>query len=103
MRHAGIDVEYCSIEHRGEPDLDLLRRAHRLERFVLTQDRDFVGLVLRDRHPTFGVVLLSVPTKGGWTTRASGLAALVIAAAAEALGGIVEVRDGAFRRLAVTH
>ena len=48
----------CSTILRGAKDDDLLRKAHDERRVVVTNDKDFGALVVRDQRAHAGVVLL---------------------------------------------
>lgn len=58
LRAAGHDVEYIRDDARGISDPDVLARARRTQRTLLTFDRDFGDLIFRDSLlPPRGVVL----------------------------------------------
>ena len=51
----GGDLDWCM------PDADMLSRAHREQRIILTMDTDFGELVYHSRQPHAGVLLLRMP------------------------------------------
>src|SRR5712692_6039101 len=58
LRDQGHDVVSAYDEARGATDVDLLDRAFRETRVVVTNDKDFGERVFRDRLPHHGVILL---------------------------------------------
>jgi predicted nuclease of predicted toxin-antitoxin system len=58
LRHDGHDVLYAVGTLTGAADDDLLDRAYKEQRILLTEDKDFGELVYRLRKPAFGVILL---------------------------------------------
>jgi predicted nuclease of predicted toxin-antitoxin system len=58
LRDQGHDVFYAAESAREVPDEELLRRAHREARVLITGDRDFGELVYRQRMVSAGVVLM---------------------------------------------
>ena len=68
LRAEGHDVVSVFDELRGAADDELLRRAHEEHRVIVTNDKDFGALVVRDQRPHAGVILLrmtdtSAPSK----------------------------------------
>lgn len=57
LREEGYSVEYvtCSIDDR-----DILESAYRKKALLITHDKDFERLVLDERRPTSGVILLRI-------------------------------------------
>ncbi len=57
LRAAGHQVEYvtCSIEDR-----EILQTAFQKKALLITSDKDFERLVLDERRPTAGVILLRI-------------------------------------------
>ena len=58
LRANGFDVLYVMETMRGAKDDVILSRAHREDRILLTEDKDFGELVFRLRKPAIGIVLL---------------------------------------------
>jgi predicted nuclease of predicted toxin-antitoxin system len=58
----GYDLRWIRIEAPGISDSDVLRVAHQEERVVLTLDKDFGELAVRDtRFPSCGIILVRLP------------------------------------------
>ena len=60
LRAAGHDVVYMSDVEPRATDADVLRRAQRENRLLLTEDKDFGDLVFRQALPVPGIVLLRI-------------------------------------------
>lgn len=60
LRHAGIDVLEISNDRRGSIDQLVLEIATSDKRILITEDRDFGELVIRQRLPVEGVLLLEL-------------------------------------------
>ena len=60
LRDLGHDVLSAYDEARGTADLALLERACAEDRVVLTNDKDFGELVVRDQKSHRGIVLLRI-------------------------------------------
>lgn len=58
LRADGHDVCYVMETLPGASDTDVLRTAFEEHRIVLTEDKDFGGLVYRLRRPVHGIILL---------------------------------------------
>lgn len=58
LEAAGHDVERVSRDHRGTLDPSVLAMAADTKRLLLTLDRDFGELVMRERQSSAGVVIL---------------------------------------------
>ena len=58
LRGQGQDVLYAAETHVQTPDADLLSEAETESRVIITEDKDFGGLVLRDHLNSHGIVLL---------------------------------------------
>ena len=64
LRGAGHDVIYMSDAEPRATDVDVMRRAQRDNRLLLTEDKDFGDLVFRQAMPVPGIVLLRIdPTR----------------------------------------
>lgn len=94
----GHDVETLPEALRGEADTDLLARAAQARLILLTQDKDFAALVAAGA-PSYGVVLLRLPTKGGWRVRAADLARRIDALAATLAGALTVVFENHVERI----
>jgi predicted nuclease of predicted toxin-antitoxin system len=60
LRAAGHDVVYMAETAPSESDADVIARAQRDTRLLLTEDKDFGDLVFRRGQPVPGVVLLRI-------------------------------------------
>jgi len=60
LRRDGHDVLYQLEENAGAEDEDVLKRAFKEERILITEDKDFGELVFRLRKRTVGIVLLRI-------------------------------------------
>ena len=60
LRTAGHDVHYLAEQRRGLTDPEVLAAAHEQDRILLTEDKDFGELAVRQGHPVPGVVLLRI-------------------------------------------
>jgi predicted nuclease of predicted toxin-antitoxin system len=60
LRSDGHDVQYAAEDFPSTPDQDLLSRAFKDERIILTEDRDFCELVFLNKRPTYGIVLIRI-------------------------------------------
>lgn len=58
LRERGHDVFSVYEECRGASDPELLARAVREARILITNDKDFGDLIYRDRRPHRGILLL---------------------------------------------
>jgi predicted nuclease of predicted toxin-antitoxin system len=67
LRAAGYQVEYVT---RSMEDKDILEAAYKQKALLMTSDKDFERLVLNERRPTAGVVLLRIPTRISMEDRA---------------------------------
>lgn len=64
LRAAGHDVRYVAEEFRSVSDRTVLDEATKDGRFLITDDKDFGELAIRQQLPSLGIVLvrLSGPT-----------------------------------------
>jgi predicted nuclease of predicted toxin-antitoxin system len=60
LRRAGHDVVYMSDAQPRATDTEVLERAHKEDRLLLTEDKDFGELVIRQAKPVPGVILLRI-------------------------------------------
>lgn len=58
LREKGHDVFSVFEEARGSTDAEILKRAVREDRILITNDKDFGEMIYRERHSHRGVVLL---------------------------------------------
>jgi predicted nuclease of predicted toxin-antitoxin system len=63
LRTHGHDATRVGSDYPPDlPDLEILQIAHREQRTLVTDDRDFGELVYRLRHPHAGVIFLRMAT-----------------------------------------
>ncbi len=60
LREEGYKVEYVT---RSVEDRDILETARKQKALLITSDKDFERLVLDERIPTAGVILLRIATR----------------------------------------
>ncbi len=60
LRENGHDVLYVAEDMRSFADIDILSQSVDEEHIILTEDRDFGGLVFRDAQPAYGIVLVRI-------------------------------------------
>src|SRR5260370_17533779 len=60
LREEGYQVEYVS---RSVEDREILELARKQKALLITSDKDFERLVLDERRPTAGVILLRMATR----------------------------------------
>jgi predicted nuclease of predicted toxin-antitoxin system len=58
LREAGHDAIYMSDVAPRATDVEVMNRAHRESRLLLTEDKDFGDLVFRQARPVPGIILL---------------------------------------------
>ena len=68
LRQDGHDIVEIRTVSPGLPDQGVMQSAHRDNRIILTFDKDFGELAIRDRiTPGPGIILLRIPKKNpGW-------------------------------------
>jgi predicted nuclease of predicted toxin-antitoxin system len=60
LRESGHDVVYITDVAPRTADADVMNRAHRENRLLLTEDKDFGDLVFRQARPLPGLVLVRI-------------------------------------------
>jgi predicted nuclease of predicted toxin-antitoxin system len=60
LRESGHDSVYMSDVAPRATDVEVMNRAHRESRLLLTEDKDFGDLVFRQARPVPGIVLLRI-------------------------------------------
>lgn len=83
LRQAGHDVLFALEDASGAPDADLLDRAFRERRLLLSEHLDYGDLVVVRERPNHGVLLLRIGELSG--SRQASLALSLIAREGEAL------------------
>jgi predicted nuclease of predicted toxin-antitoxin system len=62
LRRSGHEVVYMTDVEPRAPDTEVMDRACREQRLLLTEDKDFGDLVFREARPVPGIVLLGIDT-----------------------------------------
>jgi predicted nuclease of predicted toxin-antitoxin system len=62
LRRYGHEVVYMSDVEPRAPDTEVMDRACREQRLLLTEDKDFGDLVFREARPVPGIVLMRIDT-----------------------------------------
>ncbi|MCC6174964.1 MAG: DUF5615 family PIN-like protein [Chloroflexi bacterium] len=63
LRSLGHDVTRIGTDYPARlRDVDVLETAHREQRILITDDRDFGELIFRQHHPHVGVIYLRLET-----------------------------------------
>ncbi len=58
LENEGHDIRWIRIESPGISDIEVIRVAYQEERIILTYDKDFGELVVKDnRYPSYGIIL----------------------------------------------
>lgn len=60
LRAAGHDVVYVPEDNVGISDDEVLQMAFAEGRILLTEDKDFGGLIYRLKKPSYGVILIRI-------------------------------------------
>lgn len=58
LREEGHQVDYIQENNPGVTDTEVLEKAYREKRVLITEDKDFGELIYRFRKPAFGIILL---------------------------------------------
>ncbi len=88
LRASGIAI---SLPLLGVDDLTVLQAAFVADSVILTRDKDFAKLVLHDRHPCHGLVVLRFSGPGSWAERASLILATIETLGEKTRGHITEI------------
>ena len=96
LRSAGYDVFAVSEVMTRSDDRDLIDQAHRDQRILLTEDKDFGWLVFVSRADSAGVILIRFPGHAR-QTMAQSVARLVQEQGEQLVGAFVVVQPGHIR------
>jgi len=96
LRNDGHDVVSIAETTPGTPDDDILNAAGADDRILITEDRDFGELVIRQRLALRGVILLEMDRLAN-ATEAEAVADIVSAHAERLAGNLVVVEPGRIR------
>ncbi len=93
---AGHDVVYMTDVEPRAPDTEVMDRATREQRLLLTEDKDFGDLVFRDGRPVPGIVLMRIDT-AHWLQKGPRLLAAVELLGESLLGHYTVIESARFR------
>ena len=93
---AGFDVVEVATAHSGASDAEVLAVAVREGRILITEDRDFGELVIRQRLPVPGVVLLELDRLSNMT-EANAVVAVMTANVDRLSGALTVIEPGRVR------
>ena len=62
LRDLGYDISYMIEVGAGATDQEVLAKALAENRILIAEDLDFGELVFRDQLPTYGIVVVRIPT-----------------------------------------
>ncbi len=96
LRNRGHDVVSIAETRAGAPDKDILDAADADDRILITEDRDFGELVIRQRLGVRGVILLELDRLSS-ATEAHTVIELVSAQADKLVGNLVVIEPGRIR------
>lgn len=96
LRRAGHDVASVRDVAGGCSDREVLDLANREGRVLVTNDKDFAALVLRERRAAVGILLLRLPTEDG-VEKANRLADIIAQTEERLPGHLVVVGEGRVR------
>ncbi len=96
LRGAGFDVMSIAETRSGTSDADILKTADREDRILITEDRDFGELVLRQRLDVRGMILLELDRLSN-AAEASVVAETVSAHAAKLSGNLLVIEPARVR------
>ena len=96
LRDEGHDVVSVAETRPGAPDDDILNAAEADSRILITEDRDFGEMVVRQRLGLVGVILLELDRLAN-SAEAEVVAEVVSAHAARLAGNLLVVEPGRIR------
>lgn len=96
LRNGGHDVISIAETRSGAPDKDVLDAADADGRILITEDRDFGEMVIRQRLGVSGVMLLELD-RLSTAAEADAVAEIVAAQADRLLGNLVVIEPGRIR------
>ena len=96
LRTAGFDVRAIGLTNPGASDSDILATARREGRILITEDRDFGELVVRQRLEVQGVVLQELDRLSN-EAEADRAAAVVSTNADKLSGNLLVIEPGRVR------
>jgi predicted nuclease of predicted toxin-antitoxin system len=96
LRAGGFDVLSITETRSGAPDRDVLQAADAEDCILLTEDRDFGELVIRQRLDVRGVILLELDRLSN-AAEADAVAEVVSAHSDKLVGNLVVIEPGRIR------
>jgi predicted nuclease of predicted toxin-antitoxin system len=96
LRNSGHDVISVAETSAGAPDKDILHAAGVEGRILITEDRDFGEMVIRQRLPVGGILLLELDRLSS-ALEAETVAEFVSAQADRLTGNLVVIEPGRVR------
>ena len=96
LRNAGHDVTSIAEMRAGAPDEEVLNAAEADGRILITEDRDFGEMVIRQRLGVSGIVLLELDRLSN-AMEAHTIAEVVSAHADRLFGNLVVIEPGRIR------
>jgi predicted nuclease of predicted toxin-antitoxin system len=96
LRIAGYDVTRVGEISLGAADDDVLATARREDRVLITEDRDFGELVIRQRLNVRGIVLLELDRLSNGA-EADRVAAVISTTGEKLLGNLIVIEPGRIR------
>ena len=102
LRAGGHDVRYVAEEFRSLPDIAVLDEATKDGRFLITDDKDFGELAIRQQIPCLGIILFRLSSLT-LKQRIAHLSRLWPTIEANALKNLVVVSDDKIRVRPLPH
>ena len=96
LRADGFDVISIAETRSGAPDKDVLEAADAEGRFLITEDRDFGEMIIRQRLGVHGMILLELDRLSN-VAEAHAVAEVVSAHADKLMGSLVVIEPGRIR------
>jgi predicted nuclease of predicted toxin-antitoxin system len=96
LRAAGFEVISIAETRPGSLDADVLRAADAEDCILITEDQDFSELVIRQRLPVRGLILLELDPLSN-AAEAEAVSAAVSANADKLLGNLLVIEPGRIR------
>ena len=99
LRQRGHDVRFIRDEARGTDDAKVLALATADNGLLITEDRDFGLLTIRNREPAVGVIIIAVSAFGWPSARLATHVADTVAELGEtSVGSLTTIEPGRVRQ-----
>ena len=103
LRQSGHDVTWARKICAGDEDLEVLARATRENRIVITEARDYGDLTVRDHHPAIGIVIAHAQRFPGVLPEATqALCRSIDTLGATLIGALTVIEPGRVRQRALS-